>query len=97
MVWLDNSGIVIPVERSTRYVLLGWLPGTRDSATVTVVWQDMIEDSAAGSDTHHHLDQRQEMASHGRVRCVHRRHGARCSSVIRTRRSNAGPTRTPMD
>jgi IS30 family transposase len=59
-----NSGIVTLVERSTRYVLIGRLPGARDSATVTDVLSRMIEhlpDELAKTIT---WDQGSEMAGH---------------------------------
>ena len=37
-----NSGIVTLVERRSRFALLGRLPGTRDSKTVTAVLAEMI-------------------------------------------------------
>jgi IS30 family transposase len=59
-----NSGIVTLVERSTRYALLGRLPGRRDSATVIDVLQTMI----TGLPTHLTKtitwDQGAEMAAH---------------------------------
>lgn len=60
----DNSGIVTLVERSTRYVLLGRLPGSRDSATVTGVLQQMIAGLPADLMRTITWDQGQEMASH---------------------------------
>ena len=60
----ENSGIVTLVERTTRYVLIGRLPGARDSATVTAVLSRMIEhlpDELAKTIT---WDQGSEMASH---------------------------------
>ena len=60
----DNSGIVTLVERSTRYVLLGRLPGARDSCTVTDVLSRMIEGLPAELTKTITWDQGSEMASH---------------------------------
>jgi len=59
-----NSGIVTLVERKTRYALLGRLPGTRDSATVTDVLARMIEHLPATLARTITWDQGTEMASH---------------------------------
>jgi IS30 family transposase len=59
-----NSGIITLVERSTRYALLGRLPGVRDSETVTDKLSQMIQtlpDSLRRTIT---WDQGTEMASH---------------------------------
>ncbi|WP_424711803.1 IS30 family transposase [Microbacterium sp. SLBN-111] len=60
----ENSGIVTLVERTTRYVLLGRLPGTRDSATVTDVLASMIHALPAELKRTITWDQGTEMASH---------------------------------
>lgn len=60
----ENSGMVTLVERRSRYTLLGRLPGTRDSETVTGVLQAMIAglpDALKQSIT---WDQGSEMAAH---------------------------------
>lgn len=59
-----NSGIVTLVERTTRYVLLGRLPGSRDSATVTEVLARMIEGLPAELTKTITWDQGTEMAAH---------------------------------
>lgn len=59
-----NSGIVTLVERKTRYALLGRLPGTRDSTTVTDVLARMIEHLPATLARTITWDQGTEMASH---------------------------------
>ncbi|WP_342632863.1 IS30 family transposase [Microbacterium testaceum] len=59
-----NSGIITLVERATRYALLGRLPGTRDSATVTDVLARMIEHLPATLARTITWDQGSEMASH---------------------------------
>lgn len=59
-----NSGIVTLVERSTRFVLLGRLPGARDSATVTAVLARMIEHLPVELAKTITWDQGTEMASH---------------------------------
>ncbi|MGG7466617.1 IS30 family transposase [Plantibacter sp. YIM 135347] len=59
-----NSGIVTLVERNTRYALLGRLPGTRDSATVTDVLAGMIEDLPTTLKRTITWDQGTEMATH---------------------------------
>ncbi len=61
-----NSGIVTLVERSTRYALLGRLPGARDSATVVDVLGRMIEGLPAGLARTITWDQGTEMAAHAR-------------------------------
>ncbi|WP_426515838.1 IS30 family transposase [Diaminobutyricibacter sp. McL0618] len=59
-----NSGIVTLVERQTRYVLLGRLPGMRDSCTVTDVLAGMIEGLPAELTKTITWDQGSEMAGH---------------------------------
>ena len=59
-----NSGIVTLVERSTRFALLGRLPGLRDSATVTEVLSKMIETLPANLKRTITWDQGTEMAFH---------------------------------
>jgi IS30 family transposase len=59
-----NSGIVTLVERATRNTLLGRLPGTRDSATVTDVLQHMIQGLPAELKRTITWDQGTEMANH---------------------------------
>lgn len=61
-----NSGIITLVERSTRFVMLGKLPGVRDSATVTTVLQSMIQDLPAALTRSITWDQGPEMAAHAR-------------------------------
>ena len=66
MVGPNNSGIVTLIERRSRYVLIGRLPGMRDSATVIDVLQTMIErlpDTLFASIT---WDQGTEMAQHAK-------------------------------
>ncbi|WP_395244322.1 IS30 family transposase [Agromyces sp. MMS24-K17] len=60
----DNSGIVTLVERQTRFVLLGRLPGTRESQTVTDVLAGMIEHLPAVLRKTITWDQGTEMARH---------------------------------
>jgi IS30 family transposase len=59
-----NSGIVTLVERSTRFALIGRLPGMRDSATVTDVLAGMIVDLPAALKRTITWDQGTEMAAH---------------------------------
>jgi IS30 family transposase len=59
-----NSGIIILVERTTRYTLLGRLPGTRDSTTVTNVLAGMIEHLPVTLARTITWDQGSEMAAH---------------------------------
>lgn len=59
-----NSAIITLVERSRRYTLLGRLPGTRDSATVTDVLARMIEGLPAELKRTITWDQGTEMAAH---------------------------------
>lgn len=61
-----QSGIVTLVERSTRYVLLGRLPGVRDSTTVIEVLQRMIQALPATLLRTITWDQGTEMAQHAR-------------------------------
>lgn len=60
----QNSGIVTLVERSTRFALIGRLPGTRDSDTVTEVLQRMITTLPAALIKTITWDQGTEMAGH---------------------------------
>jgi IS30 family transposase len=60
----NNSGIVTLVERSTRFALLGRLPGTRDSRTVTDVLAEMIAGLPAELTKTITWDQGSEMAGH---------------------------------
>jgi IS30 family transposase len=60
----DNSGIVTLVERSTRFALLGRLPGQRDSETVTGVLATMIEHLPETLTRTITWDQGSEMAAH---------------------------------
>jgi IS30 family transposase len=60
----ENSGIVTLVERSSRFTLLGRLPGMRDSATVTDVLAGMIADLPDAVATTITWDQGTEMAQH---------------------------------
>jgi IS30 family transposase len=60
----DNSGIVTLVERRSRFVLLGRLPGCRDSATVNEVMQQMIARLPEALFTTITWDQGTEMAQH---------------------------------
>lgn len=66
MVGPAQSGIVTLVERSTRYVLLGRLPGVRDSTTVIEVLQRMIQALPATLLRTITWDQGTEMAQHAR-------------------------------
>lgn len=60
----NNSAIITLVERQTRYVLLGRLPGCRDSATVTDVLAQMIAELPARLKATITWDQGTEMAAH---------------------------------
>jgi IS30 family transposase len=60
----DNSGIVTLVERSSRFTLLGRLPGQRDSHTVTSVLTGMIEGLPEALKRSITWDQGSEMAQH---------------------------------
>jgi IS30 family transposase len=60
----ENSGLVTLVERSTRFALLGRLPGMRDSPTVTGVLAGMIETLPAALKRSITWDQGTEMAQH---------------------------------
>ncbi|BDZ64209.1 IS30 family transposase [Agromyces mangrovi Wang et al. 2018] len=62
-----NSGIVTLVERQTRFVLLGRLPGTRDSRTVTDVLAGMISHLPTDLARTITWDQGSEMAEHARL------------------------------
>ncbi len=59
-----NSGIITLVERSTRFVLLGKLPGRRDSTTVIEVLQQMIAGLPTQLAKTITWDQGTEMAEH---------------------------------
>lgn len=61
-----NSGIITLVERSTRFALLGRLPGTRDSATVIDQLTEMIQQLPAAVFSTLTWDQGSEMAEHAR-------------------------------
>lgn len=61
-----NSGIVTLVERRSRFALLGRLPGTRDSKTVTAVLAEMISTLPAALKNTITWDQGAEMADHAR-------------------------------
>lgn len=61
-----NSGIVTLVERRSRFALLGRLPGTRDSRTVTAVLAEMISTLPAALKNTITWDQGTEMADHAR-------------------------------
>ncbi|MFI2105338.1 IS30 family transposase [Isoptericola sp. NPDC019693] len=60
----NSSGIVTLVERSTRYALIGRLPGLRDSRTVIEVMQAMIAQLPSELLRTITWDQGTEMASH---------------------------------
>ncbi|WP_425561533.1 IS30 family transposase, partial [Leucobacter komagatae] len=60
----QNSGIVTLVERSTRYGLVGRLPGRRDSETVIEVLQAMISGLPQAFRETITWDQGAEMAQH---------------------------------
>ena len=62
----DNSGIITLVERSSRFALLGRLPGMRDSATVIDRLTEMIQQLPVGLFTTLTWDQGSEMAEHAR-------------------------------
>jgi IS30 family transposase len=61
-----NSGIITLVERSTRFALLGRLPGTRDSETVIDRLTEMIQHLPAALFSTLTWDQGTEMAQHAR-------------------------------
>lgn len=61
-----NSGIVTLIERRSRLVLIGRLPGCRDSETVTGVLQHMIEGLPEAVFETITWDQGSEMAEHAR-------------------------------
>ena len=61
-----NSGIVTLVERSSRFTLLGRLPGARDSATVIEVMQKMIHTLPQAILKTITWDQGTEMAQHAK-------------------------------
>ena len=60
----NNSGLVTLVERQTRYVLIGRLPGCRDSATVNDVLSKMIAALPSRLVATITWDQGTEMAGH---------------------------------
>lgn len=60
------SGLVTLVERQTRYVLLGKLPGNRESVTVIGALQEMIAGLPEGLRRTITWDQGQEMAGHAK-------------------------------
>ena len=60
----NNSGIVTLVERQTRFVLLGKLPGSRDSQTVIDVLASMIQELPTQLRKTITWDQGSEMAKH---------------------------------
>lgn len=62
----ENSGIVTLVERRSRFTLVGRLPGSRDSATVIDVLQQMIERLPETLFTTITWDQGTEMAQHAK-------------------------------
>jgi len=62
----DNSGIITLVERQTRFVLLGRLPGMRDSRTVTDILASMIAELPTSLKQTITWDQGSEMAGHAR-------------------------------
>lgn len=62
----DKSGIVTLVERNTRFVLLGRLPGARDSDTVNEVMARMIGDLPTALMKTITWDQGTEMAGHAK-------------------------------
>lgn len=59
-----NSGIITIVERAKRFTLIGRLPGTRDSVTVTDRLAEMIKDLPESLLRSLTWDQGQEMARH---------------------------------
>jgi IS30 family transposase len=61
-----NSAIITLVERSTRFALLGRLPGARDSATVIDRLQEMIEGLPQDLTRSITWDQGTEMAQHAK-------------------------------
>jgi len=62
----DCSGLVTLVERADRYTLIGRLPGSRDSETVTEVLQQMIQQLPAELMRTITWDQGSEMAEHAK-------------------------------
>lgn len=61
-----GSGIITLVERSTRFALLGRLPGTRDSSTVIDRLTEMIQHLPSALFSTLTWDQGTEMAEHAR-------------------------------
>ena len=61
-----NSGIITLVERSTRFALLGRLPGMRDSGTVITRLTQMVQQLPTALFTTLTWDQGTEMAEHAR-------------------------------
>lgn len=61
-----NSGVITLVERTSRFTLLGRLPGTRDSATVIDMLTDMVQDLPTAIQRSITWDQGSEMAQHAR-------------------------------
>ncbi len=59
-----NSGVITLVERSTRFALIGRLPGARDSKTVIEVMQRMVQGLPSYLLTTLTWDQGLEMAQH---------------------------------
>lgn len=66
----DNSGIITLVERRSRFALLGRLPGTRDSKTVTKVLAEMISTLPAALKNTITWDQGTEMADHAQFTII---------------------------
>ena len=62
----DNSGLVTLVERSSRFAMIGRLPGTRDSSTVIDILTDMAGQIPKALMSSLTWDQGQEMAQHAR-------------------------------
>ncbi|WP_456299258.1 IS30 family transposase [Microbacterium halophytorum] len=60
----NNSGIITLVERRSRFALLGRLPGSRDSVTVTSRMVDMVRTLPRALFTTVTWDQGAEMAQH---------------------------------
>jgi IS30 family transposase len=63
---LSGSGLVTLVERTTRFTLIGRLPGVRDSATIIDVLTDLTASLPAQLLKSITWDQGQEMAQHAR-------------------------------
>ena len=62
----DNSGLVTLVERSSRFALIGRLPGTRDSTTVINTLTSLAQQIPSSLFTSLTWDQGNEMAQHPR-------------------------------